>query len=186
MIQRRCLVLAAPMLLGAVPALHAQQPAALPSVAVLDLDFVDDHPRPDTGGAQAKRLAAAHAQLQQALGDAKLYRVIDVAPALPLLSSLRDQQEFMYRCEGCAQQVGRKLATDLVMVAWVQKVSELILNFNVELRDVATGQPILAKSVDMRGNNDESWRRAVAYLVRDMAEKRAKNPRYGLPTPPAK
>lgn len=178
MISRR-LVLAS-SLLGVPLAPFAQQ-GALPSVAVLDLDFVDDHPRPDTGGAQAKRLAAAHVQLQRALSDAGLYRVIDLAPALPLLKQLREQQEFMYRCEGCAQQVGRKLGADLVMATWVQKVSELILNFNVELRSVATGEPILAKSVDMRGNNDESWTRAVAFLVRDMVDKRAKNPRYGLP-----
>ena len=35
------------------------------------------------------------------------------------------------------------------------------------------------KSVDMRGNNDESWTRAVSYLGRDIAERREHNPRYG-------
>ena len=173
--RRACLL----SLLVAPLALRAQATDALPSIAVLELDFVDEQPRPDEGGAQAKRLAAAHAQLQQTLRDAKLYRVVDLAPALPLLKTLRDQQEFMYRCEDCAHQIGRKLGTDLVMTTWVQKVSELILNFNVEVHDVAKAKPVLSKSVDMRGNNDESWRRAVAYLVRDMADKRQRNPRYG-------
>jgi hypothetical protein len=31
----------------------------------------------------------------------------------------------------------------------------------------------------LRGNDDESWRRALRYLVRDMAEKRERNPHYG-------
>ena len=61
----------------------------------------------------------------------------------------------------------------------MQKVSELILNFNVQIHDVPAGKVIFSKSVDMRGNEDESWRRAVRYLVRDMAEKRAVNPAYG-------
>jgi hypothetical protein len=43
---------------------------------------------------------------------------------------------------------------------------------------VPAGKVIFSKSVDMRGNADESWQRAVRYLVRDMAEKRANNPGY--------
>ena len=66
------------------------------------------------------------------------------------------------------------------MATWVQKVSELILNFNVEIHDVAQQKVLLSKSVDMRGNEDVSWTRAVHYLVRDMSEKRAKNSKYGL------
>ena len=170
----RSLLLAAPF---APQQAHADTP--LRSIVVLDLDFVDDHPRADPSGAQVRRIVAAPAQLRQALEAAKLYRLLDLAPALPLLQQLRSQQEFMYRCADCAQQVGRKVGADLVMTNWVQKVSELILNFNVEVHDVARAKPVLAKSVDMRGNNDESWTRAIAYLVRDMAEKRQRNPRYG-------
>lgn len=155
------------------------RPSPLPSIVVLDLDFIEDHPRPDAGGAQARRLVAAHRQLQQALSEAGLYRVIELAPAEPLLRQLRAQQTWMYRCVDCAGRIGRKLGADLVMTAWVQKVSELILNFNVEVHDVATGKPLLSKSVDMRGNNDESWRRAVAYLVRDMVDRRQRDPNYG-------
>ncbi|MEO7338269.1 MAG: DUF2380 domain-containing protein, partial [Caldimonas sp.] len=62
----------------------------------------------------------------------------------------------------------------------VQKVSELILNVNVQIYDVKAQKVVFTKSVDMRGNEDESWMRAVRYLVRDMAEKRERNPRYGL------
>ena len=95
------------------------------------------------------------------------------------IEKLRAQQEFFYRCDDCAAQVGQQLGVDLVMTPWVQKVSELILNFNVQIFDVPAARVIFSKSVDMRGNEDESWRRAVRYLVRDMAEKRAVNPRYG-------
>lgn len=56
---------------------------------------------------------------------------------------------------------------------------ELILNLNVQIYDVKAQKVVFSKSVDMRGNNDVSWRRAVPYLVRDMAEKRERNPSYG-------
>ncbi len=98
---------------------------------------------------------------------------------MPLQASLRAQQEFLYRCDDCVQQVGRLLGVELAMSAWVQKVSELILNLNVQIHDVRSGTLVMSKSVDMRGNEDASWNRAVTYLVRDMAEKRARNPRYG-------
>ena len=65
------------------------------------------------------------------------------------------------------------------MATWVQKVSELILNLNVQIYDIKAQKVVFSKSVDMRGNEDQSWTRAVHYLVRDMAEKRERNPRYG-------
>jgi len=67
-----------------------------------------------------------------------------------------------------------------VAAGWVQKVSNLILNVNVEIREVGSNRVVLVKSVDMRGNNDDSWLRAVRYLVRDIEKKRAANPRHGL------
>ena len=47
----------------------------------------------------------------------------------------------------------------------MQKVSNLILNINLQVRDVGTGRLVAAGSVDIRGNTDESWRRGVAYLL---------------------
>ena len=147
--------------------------------AVLQVELLDDQNNPATRAAQEVRLREALLQLREELRARGLYRVVDPGPTLALQDKLRAQQEFFYRCADCAAQVGQQLGVDLVMTPWVQKVSELILNFNVQVFDVAAGKIIFSKSVDMRGNEDESWRRAVRYLVRDMAEKRALNPRYG-------
>ena len=70
-----------------------------------------------------------------------------------------------------------ELGADLAMTGVVQKVSNLILNINLYLRDVHTGQLVAAASADMRGNTDESWSRATAYLVRN----RLLAPNYGAP-----
>ncbi len=155
------------------------QAGALRSLAVLDFELVDDQNNPLTKAAQVVRLRNATAQLQRELAEQSLYRIVDPAPSQALQGRLREQQEFLYRCDDCAAQVGKLMDVDLVMVTWVQKVSELILNLNVQILDVKTEQVVFTKSVDMRGNDDVSWNRAVHFLVRDMAEKRARNPRYG-------
>ena len=40
---------------------------------------------------------------------------------------------------------------------------------------------VLTKSVDIRGDNDESWRRGMAYMLCDLAKRRKRPPRYGMP-----
>jgi hypothetical protein len=150
------------------------------SLAVLDFELVDEQNNPATQAAQRVRLRNATAQLQRELAERRLYRVLDPSPSQGLQAALRSQQEYLYRCDDCAEQVGKLLGADLVMATWVQKVSELILNLNVQILDVAAEKVVFTKSVDLRGNEDESWRRAVTYLVRDMAEKRERNPKYGL------
>ena len=47
----------------------------------------------------------------------------------------------------------------------VQKVSNLILNINVYMADVANDKMTFIKSVDVRGNTDESWSRSMTYLL---------------------
>jgi len=166
-----------------VPAASSQQgipAAALRSLVVLDFELVDEQNNPLTKAAQEIRLRNAGLQLQRELSERNLYRVVDPARTEQLQRELRLQQEYLYRCDDCAAQVGRLADVDLVMQTWVQKVSELILNLNVQIYDVAAGRVVFTKSVDLRGNDDVSWNRAVRFLVRDMTEKRERNPKYGL------
>ena len=44
-------------------------------------------------------------------------------------------------------------------------MSNLILNPNVYMADVDTGQMTFLRSVDIRGNTDRSWTRGLTYLV---------------------
>lgn len=81
-----------------------------------------------------------------------------VAAEVAALSSVRG-------CNGCEIQLGRKLGASEIAFGWVQKVSNLILNINMVVRDVASGRLLAAGSVDIRGNTDEAWRRGGAYLL---------------------
>jgi hypothetical protein len=69
-------------------------------------------------------------------------------------------------CNGCEIGLAAELGADIAGVAWVQKVSNLILNINLKLTDVKTGRLLKLGSVDIRGNTDETWSRGAVYLIK--------------------
>ncbi len=159
-------------LLSAAPAWA--QTESLKSIAILDFELVDDQAAmvPDT--TVGPRLSAISAQLREEFTKEGLYRVVDNAPAAELMAKLKVSQEFR-TCNGCELDVGKALGADRVLIGWVQKVSNLILNLNVQIEDTKTGAVILNKSVDLRGNTDTSFRRGISYMVRSMIDKHQGN-----------
>jgi hypothetical protein len=180
LLERACAVLAAGCGAASFARAAADPVPRLHTLAVLDVELIDEQDNPLTRAAQEARLRNATRQLQQELRERRLYDVLDNAPAQALQQRLRAQQEYLFQCEDCCDQIGRLLGAELVMASWVQKVSELILNLNVQVYSVGARRIVLGKSVDMRGNADLSWTRAVSYLVREMAQRREREPAYGL------
>jgi hypothetical protein len=162
--------LALAALLVAIAPHRSWAQAAPRTIAVLDFDLLDDQHDTAPDNTLGPRMIAIRDQLAAALEKEGLYTVVDNAPARKLMDDLRATQN-LHSCNGCEQTIGKALGADRVLVGWVQKVSNLILNFNVRIEDVATGRVVVNKSVDLRGNTDESWRRGMAYLVRDMVDK---------------
>ncbi len=160
-------VLLAPVLALAAAAAGAAEP---PSLAVLPFELIDEQHDLAPATVEYERLRAIARQLAGQLQSNGLYRVVDTAPAQSLIDSLT-ARENLRDCNGCELEIGRALKTDRVLIGWVQKVSNLILNINFRIEDVSTGAMVLQKSVDIRGNTDDSWRRGVDALVRDMVEK---------------
>ena len=71
-------------------------------------------------------------------------------------------------CSACASDLARDLGADMAVTGTVSKVSELVLSMNVKVYDAATAAPLTSAVVDMRGNTDESWRRAIDYLYKHL------------------
>jgi hypothetical protein len=147
-----------------------------PKVAVFDFELVDTSlqgevygPRPD----EHDRLMRAGDQLRKELADSGKFSLVDVAPV-----NAATHGSNLQACGGCDVRFAQQLGADLVITGLVQKVSNLILNMNIYLRDVHSGQIVTAVSADLRGNTDESWSRAMSYLVRN----RLLAPNYGAPT----
>lgn len=158
----------------AAEATVAAQPAAAKTIAMLDFELIDETGDHTKDAAQQARLALISRQLRAAFTENHLYTVLDNAPAAALIADLSSRFA-LHDCNGCDVDIGTALKADRVMTAWVQKVSNLIINLNIQIRDVRTGLIMLNKSVDIRSNTDESWTRGISYMVRSMVEKNQAN-----------
>jgi len=149
--------------------------AELPRLAVFDFEMIDTSLPGQFYGPQADeqdRLLRVGDQLRKELGDSSKFQILDIGPV-----NHAAHQSNLQACGGCDVKLAQQLNADLEITGVVQKVSNLILNINVYLRDVHTGRVVAVASVDMRGNTDESWSRATRYLIRE----RLLAPNYGAP-----
>ncbi len=154
---------------------HAQMHSGeLKTIAILEFDLVDDQHELSPATVEYQRLTAIHDQLQDEFAKNGLYRIIDVGPATELIKVHQSRSQ-LRECNGCELDIARSLQADRVLIGWVQKVSNLIVNINIQIEDAATGAILLNKSVDLRGNTDESWGRGVSYIVKSMIEKNQGN-----------
>jgi hypothetical protein len=142
--------------------------------AIMDFELINemrDYETAESRAAQQQRLLLIDDALRNELRQRGLYQVVDSAPAAELIAqekSLHDLRE----CNGCEIDIGRALQADVIILGWVQKVSNLILNVNIEVKDVASGNTLYTKSVDLRSNSDKSWLRGIHYMVDSIEEKR--------------
>ena len=117
-----------------------------------------------TTDAERNRVAMLGKQLTSALVGSGKYSVT------PLTDDIRAQiatGQPIGECGGCEATLGKQLGAEQVAWVTVQKVSNLILNINVYMADVANDKMTFVKSVDVRGNTDESWSRSMTYLLKN-------------------
>jgi hypothetical protein len=146
-----------------------------PKAAVFDFELLDTSLQGEIDGPRADerdRLQRAAEQVRKGLAEAAKYRIVDIAPV-----NAAAHESNLQSCGGCDVQLAQRLGADLAITGTVQKVSNLILNMNIYLRDAHSGRLITSMSADFRGNTDESWSRAASYLLRN----RLLAPNYGMP-----
>jgi Protein of unknown function (DUF2380) len=154
---RRAALLSLPFLLASVPARAAE------TVAVFDPELLDTSGLGEQAE-QRRRLAMIGEELRRALAASGRYAVVDFAPQRTRLA----QGPALRNCGACAAEAAQALGAQLALVTVVQKVSNLILNINVALLEAApSGRVRAAWSVDIRGDNDESWRHGIRWLLRN-------------------
>lgn len=161
------------MLVAAVPA--RAEDAARPKAAVFDFELLDTSLQGEIDGVRADeqaRLLRAGDQLRKGMAESGKFDILDMAPV-----SAAAHNKNLQACGGCDVQFAQDLGADLAITGQIQKVSNLILNMNVYVRNAHTGHLITAMSADFRGNTDDSWDRAMRFLLRN----RMLAPNYGKP-----
>lgn len=158
------LALALSTSLGAGPgAVSAAQAAT--RVAVFEFELLDTSSEVDIRGPkpeEIRRLDLITDEVRRRMKEAG-YDVLDLSPQQ---AQIVEAAPFR-NCNSCELPIAQALGAQIEVIGLVQKVSNLILNINFQLRDVATGEVLRAGSADIRNNTDESWLRGVSYLVRN-------------------
>jgi Protein of unknown function (DUF2380) len=133
--------------------------------AVFDLELEDTSLQGELAGPQPtelERLAMTSARLREALERSERFEVVDIAPVAE-----QAKAQNLQACGQCDIRMAREIGADLAVTGTVQKVSNLILNINLYVRDAHTGELVGAASADIRGNTDESWRRGLDWLLKN-------------------
>jgi len=146
-----------------------------PRVAVFDFELLDTSLQGELEGLrkdEQARLTQAAQQLREALASSGRFQVLDIGPVADAAHNSNLQA-----CGGCDVKLAEKLGADIAVTGVVQKISNLIINMNIYLRDAHSGKLMTVMSADMRGNTDESWTRTMNWLIHN----RVLAPNYGAP-----
>jgi len=148
------------LLAAALPASAAELPGQKPVLALFGFDLVSSSPEP-VPSAEKVRLHMAGQELARLLQDSGKYTVIDLTAEAENI----ERSAMIMNCNGCELIPARQAGATLAAYGWVQKVSNLILNMNVVIKDAKTGAPLAFAGADIRGNTDQSWRRGVKFIA---------------------
>lgn len=69
------------------------------------------------------------------------------------------------QCNGCEDDIAGKAGAEVALVATVEKLSDLLFNFKLYLRDVPAQKLTAIMSTTVQGSTDEAWLRGVRYLA---------------------
>jgi hypothetical protein len=122
---------------------------------------------------QTQRVVLANAELRRLLDASGQIIGVDLTPQITEI----ERSTPLFSCKGCEQKIARSLGADVTIIGLVQKTSNLILSFKVEVKDVRSGAVLRGGQVDIRGNTDEMWLRGVRFLVKN----RLTDPPLALP-----
>jgi Protein of unknown function (DUF2380) len=139
----------------------ASPSSARDKIVVLPFEIVRgiETATPEKHAEEEQRLLAAADLLRQKL---RIWDRFDVVDSLPIAKKAASVN--LQACGNCGDDLAREVGARYVALGEVRKVSELILSMHVYIRDAENAQLLAVASVDLRGNTQESWRRALDYL----------------------
>jgi hypothetical protein len=156
---------AAAAILMTVWLLPAGAHAEARSAAVFDFELTDtsrDNQLAPHDAAHRARLVEVSDRLRKRLAESGRFAIVDIAPV-----DKEAHASNLQSCGGCDVSLASKVGADLAITGMVYKVSNLILNMMIFIRDAKTGDNVAVAQADMRGDTDESWNRTLDWLVRN-------------------
>jgi Protein of unknown function (DUF2380) len=124
----------------------------IPKVAFFGFQLINTSLEPTTPS-ETRRINMLNDLLRKRLDTSGRLRIVPIPPDLQQRIAAGPE---IANCNGCERDLAKTLGANWAAWGSVQKVSNLILNINLYLEDVATARMEFAKSVDIRGNTEES------------------------------
>jgi len=139
-----------------------QSAEAMRTLLLEPFRFFDTSGEPrDQRAEHAARLAALTDELNKSLRGKEHFRVVALpsdAPPCPEGDS------------DCLLGQARVAGADVVIAGAIQKISSMASNMWVGAFDAKSGKRLLFRQITFRGDTDESWRRASAFLNSEIDE----------------
>lgn len=168
MTNKKCvLVLILALLAGAIGLIanaHAQSSAPM-KLAVFDIeldDFTAGGPIAGESPEETARLKKMTALARELLAQSGLFEIVDGSVA----TDQRVKDHWLRKCNGCDADIAHALGADLSFVCFFRKISVMEQYLEMRIRDARTGQLAHVSQTDLRGETDESWSRALKFLIR--------------------
>lgn len=148
--------------LAAASSIHAADTITL---AVADFDYEDSSGEiQDQAAAHAARLDDFDRLIRNQLSTSGKYRIVVLACAQPRCSAgAMDAQSLT----NAARQSGARL----LLYGGIHKMSTLVQFGKAQIVDLETDQVVFDRTITFRGDNDEAWKRAGAFLAGELVAK---------------
>ena len=140
----------------------AAQAQEMREVAFFGFELINSSLEP-TSAEETARIEMLDGLFREKLAASGKYAIVELPAAT--LEKLAAGPEIR-NCNGCDLDAAREAGADLSAWGTVQKVSNLILSINLQIREVSTGRLVRAGTVSIRGNTDESWSRGLLFLLK--------------------
>ena len=140
----------------------AQPPAT--TLAVLPIKLLDTSAEPkDQTDEHRLRLQSMAVELTSDLGSLGRYHTVPVLAEDVQRTCIKETTD-------CLLSMARSQGAELVFVGVVHKSSTLIMQMWARIVDAQTGGVLFSRELNFRGDNDEAWHRAEAFLIDQIRE----------------
>jgi Protein of unknown function (DUF2380) len=150
------------LLSGSYPIGATAAESAVPNVAFFGFQLINTSLEPTTKS-ELHRIDMLDELLRGRLANSGRFKIVPIPADLQQRIAAGPE---ISGCNGCERDYAKSVGANRAAWGTVQKVSNLILNINVSMEDAASGKLEFVKSVDIRGNTDESWRHGLDYMLR--------------------
>ncbi len=110
---------------------------------------------------EKRRLQVITEELVRLMKESGRYEIVDTAP----IAKDIDDKSPMYKCNGCEDDLAKKVGADFAFIGTVRKASDVLFTVSIYVRDVKNEKVVRQGSSEIYGNTDAMWLRAVNYVV---------------------